>query len=146
MRLANRYLVYLVVGLSPVPLAGCGGGSAPKNDAEAKDSSSLNELGEAYRSYMIAKKKPPQKISDLLAAEAIGGNGVALAKTGNIVVQWGAVLPDTNEEPGGTPSPEILAYGKNVPEEGGYVLLLDRTVKRMTADEFKAAPKAGGGK
>jgi hypothetical protein len=142
----GRFLVTSMLSFAALMLSGCSGGNAPANDAEAKDSTSLSEVGEAYRSYTIAKKKPPQKLGDLLAAEAIGGNGVALAKSGDIVVQWGAVLPDTNEEPGGTSSLEILAYGKAVPEQGGFVLLLDRTVKKMTAEEFKAAPKAGGGK
>lgn len=62
-----------------------------------------------------------------------------------VISSWrgGATLPDTKEEPGQSTAPEILAYGKEVPESGGYVLLLDRTVKKMTAEEFRAAPKAG---
>ncbi|WP_435015750.1 hypothetical protein TA3x_003301 [Tundrisphaera sp. TA3] len=64
-------------------------------------------------------------------------------RNGNIIVQWGATLPDIKEEPGQSTAPEILAYGKDVPEKGGYVLHLDRTVTKMTAEEFKAAPKAG---
>jgi hypothetical protein len=66
-------------------------------------------------------------------------------KQGEIVVQWGAKLPDTGEEPGKVSAPEILAYQKIAPEQGGYVLLLDRTIKKMTADQFKVAPKAGKG-
>ncbi|AMV36268.1 hypothetical protein [Planctomyces sp. SH-PL62] len=58
------------------------------------------------------------------------------------MVIYGAPLPDTKEEGGGSPNEEILAYGKDVPTKGGAVLLLNRTVRRMTADEFKAAPQA----
>jgi hypothetical protein len=37
----------------------------------------------------------------------------------------------------------VLAYETEVPEKGGAVLMQDGTVKTMTADEFKSAPKAG---
>jgi hypothetical protein len=36
----------------------------------------------------------------------------------------------------------VLAYEKNVPNEGGRVLLLNRTIKTMTPEEFKAATRA----
>jgi hypothetical protein len=107
------------------------------------DVSALNEIGENYRMYQIAKKKAPEKVADFAKMETIGGNGLAAVKSGQIVVQWGATLPDTKEEPGGSSSPEVLAYGKDVPSAGGNVLMLDRTIKKMSAEEFKAAPKAG---
>ncbi len=47
--------------------------------------------------------------------------------------------------PQGEPADAVLAYRKTVPEQGGQVLMQDGwTIKSMTADEFKAAPKAGG--
>jgi hypothetical protein len=59
-------------------------------------------------------------------------------KSGELVVQWGA--PQSTE---GEPSDAVLAYGKTGPEQGGPVLLQDGwTIKSMTADEFKTAPKA----
>ena len=37
----------------------------------------------------------------------------------------------------------ILAYVKTVPEQGGNVLMQDSmAINKMTADEFKTAPKA----
>jgi hypothetical protein len=65
---------------------------------------------------------------------------VEMLKSGQLVVQWGAPLA-----PEGTAADAFLAYVKTVPEQGGQVLMLDgRTIKTKTADEFKAAPKAGG--
>ena len=59
-------------------------------------------------------------------------------KSGELVVQWGAPL-----SPQGEPADAVLAYGKTVPEQGGPVLLQDGwAIKSMTADEFRAAPKA----
>jgi hypothetical protein len=65
---------------------------------------------------------------------------VELLKSGQLVVQWGAPLT-----PEGEATDAVLAYLKTVPERGGLVLLQDgRTIKTMTAEELKAAPKAAG--
>ena len=72
--------------------------------------------------------------------------GYEALRNGNIVLRYNAKLPDTDEDPGHAESNEVLAYEKEVPESGGYVLLLNRVVKKMTADEFKAAPMPAGSK
>jgi hypothetical protein len=89
------------------------------------------------------KNKPPEKFADLGSVRAVSGNAYDAVRTGEVVLRYGASLPDTKEEPGGSPSDEVLAYQKQVPEGGGKVLMLNRTVKTMTAEEFKAAKKAG---
>lgn len=135
-------LPWLVAGLFLLNLAGCGE-STPSDPKEADESFALNQVAEGYRVYTIAKKKPPTNIKELTELETLAGNGVEAVRKGDIVVQWGAPLPDTDEEPGHSPSTDVLAYVKDVPDKGGYVLLLNRSVKKMTAEEFKAAPKAG---
>ena len=73
--------------------------------------------------------------------EVNGGNVVyeILGDSGDLIVQWGAPL-----SPEGEAAEAILAYVKTVPEQGGNVLMQDgKTIKKMTADEFKTAPKAG---
>ena len=67
-------------------------------------------------------------------------------RSGSIVLLYNATLPDTDEDPGHAESTEVLAYEKQVPETGGYVLLLNRVIRNMTADEFKAAPRPAGSK
>ena len=67
---------------------------------------------------------------------------MAAIKSKSVVVLYGATLPDVGEEPGKVKSDEILAYETKVPDQGGLVLLLDRTVREMTAEEFKNAKKA----
>jgi hypothetical protein len=126
-------------------VAGCGGQNAPRTPDEW-DQDNLTQVGELYRHYQFTKKKPPQSFADLNAVRTLAGNGYESIRTGNVVLLYGATLPDTGEEPGEAGSDQVLAYRKEVPESGGYVLMLNRSVKKMTAEEFKAAPRPPGSK
>jgi hypothetical protein len=117
--------VAVALGLALIS-SGCGSASRPITENPI-DGVALEDVGEAYRVFTIM----------------LCPTGVRAMKQGEVVVLWGATLPDTGEEPGKADTPEVLAYQKQVPEQGGYVLLLNRTIRKMTADEFKAAPKAG---
>ncbi len=130
-------LSLVLMGLTP----GCGGGS--QGPGAPDESLLLQSFGEDYRMYSISQKRPPRKLDDMKILQTMASPAIAEVRSGNILVEWGATLPDMKEEPGQSMAPEILAYGKEVPEKGGYVLHLDRTVTQMTAEEFKAAPKAG---
>lgn len=134
-----QWLGLVLLGLS----SGCGGGGS-QGDGAPDESTYLQTLAEDYRMYSISKKQPPRKMDDMKILGTNASPAVAEVRNGNIIVQWGATLPDIKEDPGQSTAPEILAYGKDVPEKGGYVLHLDRTVSKMTAEEFKAAPKAAG--
>ncbi|SIO61297.1 hypothetical protein SAMN05444166_6713 [Singulisphaera sp. GP187] len=124
-------------------MSGCGGEGA-QVAGTPDETLNLQSFAEDYRMYSISKKQPPRKMDDMKVLQTMASPAMAEVRNGNILVEWGAALPDTKEEPGQSPAPEILAYGKEVPEKGGYVLHLDRTVSRVTAEEFKAAPKAAG--
>jgi hypothetical protein len=139
-RLLRRYLAWIFcLGLVAV---GCGDSGRPVTKEDMLETS-LNDVGEVYRSFVVMKKRPPQKLKDLTPLEAMSPAGIVALRSGEVVVRFGADLPDTDTEPGKSPSEEILAYEKRVPESGGKVLLLNRTIRTMTSDEFKAAPKAG---
>jgi hypothetical protein len=125
--------------------AGCGGPNRPMTQEEGQQRI-LTQVGEMYRSYQMSKKKPPGKFADFASVRAVAGNGYEAVRSGDVVLLYGATLPDLDEDPGHSESAEILAYMKDVPQNGGYVLLLNRTIKNMTADEFKAAPRPAGAK
>jgi hypothetical protein len=55
------------------------------------------------------------------------------------VVLWGTPLKGEGQT---GKDEEVLAYQKEVPAQGGYVLLSAGTVKKMSASEFQSAPKA----
>ena len=125
--------------------AGCSGTNQPRTvDQVGQDN--LIEVGELYRHYQFTKKKAPQRLSDFNTLRTMGSNGYEALRAGKIVLCYNATLPDTDEEPGQSESNEVLAYEKDAPENGGYVLLLNRKIKKMGADELKAAPRPAGAK
>jgi hypothetical protein len=125
--------------------AGCGETNRPTTPDEAEQAT-LTQVGELCRNYQAMKQKPPQKLADFQLVRSIGGNGFEALNSGRIVLLYNAKLPDLDEDPGHSESSEVLAYMKDVPQSGGYVLVLNRTVKKMTAEEFKAAPRPAGAK
>lgn len=123
--------------------SGCGGPSNhPATSAEVEQTV-LNDVGELYRMYTLQYKKPPAKLGDFAPLERMSPMGLLALKNGEVVVRFGATLPDTGEEPGKGDADEVLAYKKEVPTSGGQVLMLNRTIRTMSADEFKAAKLAG---
>lgn len=133
-------LMAALLGLAAI---GCGPSNRPPTADEAADGLLL-QVGDMYRMYQISHKRPPSKVADFDSARAVAGNAYEALKSGQIVVLYGATMVDLKEEPGPASSDVVLAYEKAVPESGGKVLLLDRHVKTMTAEEFKAAPKPSG--
>jgi hypothetical protein len=100
------------------------------------DEAKLQGVFDMYRHFIKSHEgKPPHKLSDLAnpGYEGISPHAVADLKKGNILVVW-----DVQAKDAGT----VLAYEKQVPTQGGAVLMADGTVRQMTADEFKAANKS----
>ena len=141
----NRLLNFAALGLTGMlglATVGCGNPNQPTPD-DPEAGINLREVGQMYRTYQLAKSKPPTSQKEALSVPSDSGMGSIAVENGDVVVNWGAKLPDLNEGPSDVDTPEVLAYEKQVPTEGGYVLMLNRQIKKMTADEFKAAPQAG---
>jgi hypothetical protein len=124
--------------------AGCGGSNAVPTPAEEQQAK-LRQVGDMYLSCQLAKRKPPTTFADFTSVRSVSGNGYEAVRSGAVVVRYGATLTDTTEEGGNGPGDEVLAYEKDVPEKGGLVLMLNRTTRKMTPEEFKAAKLAGTG-
>ncbi|SIO56679.1 hypothetical protein SAMN05444166_5277 [Singulisphaera sp. GP187] len=138
----RRASVRLFASLTLLGLMGCGSKNVDFTPDQVEESR-LREVSQVLREYQLFNPKPPKSVKDIQASAGSSPGGFELIKSGEVVVCWGASLPDTKEEPGSGDSKEVLAYLKKVPQEGGLVLMLDRTVRNMTAEEFKAAPQAG---
>lgn len=136
-----RASLALMMGLSLCLSAGCGSGNGALPPDEAQEDirkGTLREVGEMLVLYKASKHKPPAKVADLATYEVGFQVGYLRTKEGEVVVAWGAPLKEGDSE-------TILAHEKRAPSEGGYVLMQDgQTVKKLTADEFKSAPKAPG--
>jgi hypothetical protein len=122
--------------------AGCGAGNEPLPQATINDVK-LRDVGELYRVHQINRKVPPKSLKDFAAFGNVTPSAYEAIRGGDVVVRWGATLPDTDEEPSTHSSDEVLAYLKEVPQQGGSVLMLDRSMRTLTADEFKGAKLAG---
>jgi hypothetical protein len=129
----------LVAGIA----SGCGG-DPNKTAEEIALVRPVQDVGELYRMFMLDRKKPPAGVADFLPLQEAHPDACRAVKDGSVVVVWGVNLTDLAQEESKDSHDEVLAYEKKVPDEGGTVLMKDRTIRRMTADEFRAAPKAGG--
>jgi hypothetical protein len=119
-----------------VILAGCSSRPA-QNSPVAFDN--LRDVNDLLHAAAGVTNRAPAKLADLDRHRSMFIHGYEAVKSGNVVVLWGAPLK--GEEDVGKDE-AIVAYEKNVPTEGGYVLLSAGTVKKMTAAEFQSAPKA----
>jgi hypothetical protein len=132
----NCLALTIVLGLA----AGCGSSGGGGSFEEAPDNGeryALVEVGEILRNRLLDTTTPPRSHSDIARYENAGPTAFNKIQKGEIVVLWGA-----NPQPGAPD--KVLAYERQTPQSGGFVLMQDgTTVKKMTAGEFQAAPKAG---
>jgi len=123
-----------IVGLVAVA-AGCGGRRA--NEAEVTSGQqALTELAGVLRLL----PKPPTKVADLAPYRDVAPFGYESVRKGDVVVVWGVAMPGEGDTGKGTT--DVIAYEKDAPTAGGFVLLHNGSVKQMTAAEFQSAPKA----
>jgi hypothetical protein len=92
----------------------------------------LEDIYGLYKAHIEKMKRPPTKLSQLEPWEPLYVNGYAAANEGQIVVVWDQPL---------TAAAAILAYERDTPDSGGYVLFQDGSIRQITAVEFEAAPK-----
>jgi hypothetical protein len=135
MTLARWFVLVASLGLF---LPGCS--SKPKGADVPPDLTLLQEVNSLLHAAAGAAGRQPTKVDDLNRYKSTYPQGYEAVKSGNVVVLWST--PQKGEGDVGKDE-TVLAYEKNVPTEGGYVLLSAGTVKKMTAAEFNAAPKPG---
>lgn len=127
-RIAGSALVAVVCGLA----FGCSDSKPVVSKEPNKDA--LAEVGQMLKSLADEGRKPPAKAAELEPVEPMLPTAGPLLREGTLVYFWGAAFAAGTDQ--------VVAHEKKVPSEGGWVLLQNGTVKEMTADQFKAAPKA----
>jgi hypothetical protein len=127
---------FVVSSLFAFLAPGCGPAQVA-NSPEVYDFGTMEEVAGIYRSAMGVKKKPPAGLADLARSRDMFLNGYKAIEKGDIIVMWGVTpLPEDSA------TDEILAYKSDAETNGGPVLLKNLTMKKMSADAFKSAPKA----
>jgi hypothetical protein len=134
MRRFSGVVVVLVLMLCG-GVCGCGP-SINVSDPTGKDK--LAEVADMLQTVQREKAKPPARREELERVEPLMPQAGPDLRSGDIVYFWGAGLAT-----GGNASSTVLAHEKKVSTEGGWVLMQDGTIKQMSADEFRSAPKAG---
>jgi hypothetical protein len=124
----------VLVGLAAV--AGCSSKTGGTVEELKEAPASLVELNE------ILHGGPATQLSDLEHRKKFGPRGYQAVKNGEVIVLWGVPPKGEGEIEKGA-NQEIVAYEKDVPTSGGYVLFSGGAIKKMTASDFAAAPKAG---
>jgi len=134
-----RVRVLLVI-LFVAATVGCGEPSKrdPNVNYGPSNKDMLIDFGAMLKAYIKENKKAPLRVADFdRYAPAFTGAEEGL-RTKTVVYQWGQpISTDTNA------ASTVLAYEKDAEASGGWGLVQDGNVKKMSADEFKAAPKAG---
>jgi hypothetical protein len=131
MSLVRSVALAVLVGV----LAGC----ASKPAAEALPAVTLLQDVDGLLRAAGGGQRTPGRLAELERHQAVFPRGYAAVKSGEVVVLWGTPLKgegDSGKEE------VVVAYQKNVPSEGGCVLLSAGTVKKMSPAQFNAAPKA----
>lgn len=128
------------LAVAALMIVGCGSPQA-ENSPEVFENHALGEVADMYDVYIQAKSKPPKNLKELHAMFSEGySSTLEQIRTGQIIVFWDVALnPDRSADS----ADEVLAYFKDVPENGGFVLMKNRSVNKMTPEQFQAAPKAG---
>lgn len=124
-------------------VAGCSSSTNSGGSGTPGNADLLHEVKGLISAYSGETKHGPRSADVLTKYEQGFPLGMNAIRKGDIVVVWGVKMI-VEEGSGGTQggTTDIIAYEKKVPTEGGSVLLHNGTVRTMTADEFKAAPKA----
>ena len=110
-------------------------GCSKTPEAAGPEVSILRDVDGMIRMANGKKITKPQELTQFENSFPVGTKSV---KSGDIIVLWGVKM--ANEDGSGATG-ELVAYEKKVPSEGGYVLLQDGNVKKLTPAEFEAAPK-----
>jgi hypothetical protein len=136
MSLWRRAAVVLMAALLAV---GC---SFTRNPGEQKEPGREDELREVAELLTLAsgQGRGYDKPADLARYAEGFPLGYRAVVSGAIVIVPGATMPGEGERGG---SEAVVAYEKDVPVQGGLVLLHNRTIKKMSPAEWQAAPRAG---
>lgn len=135
-RLAGLMAVILALAIS---LPGCSGGAGVQQKSTGPTAADgLANLRDLFRQAAEGKVRLPTSAADFAAVEPFYPVAGPFVLSGAISCSWGAGLAS-----GGDAATRLLAWEKAAATDGGWAMFQDGTIRQLTADEFKTAPKAG---
>ena len=123
--------------LLPLALAALAGCGAKYEKVVIEPNQPLEDIKLLVDRHVFMKHKPPARLQDLNPYEPEGPIGYRALTRGTCILVYGV---GTSQAP--ADADKVLAYEAEASANGGYVLMQDGTVKKMTAAEFQSAPKA----
>jgi serine/threonine protein kinase/formylglycine-generating enzyme required for sulfatase activity len=109
-----------------------------KSNLKLERKQALYAIGIAYHEYSEKHRKAPGKADDLQPFLAKNDAAWKTLGDGTLTFTYGVNLFDIMKDA----SKYVLAYDKDTPKDGGWVLMADGFVKEVSAAEFKALPMA----
>ena len=135
-RVATLITVAVVAAGGFAVLPGCGGRGGRPQAAAGDADMGLVDLKAFLEGAKAGKLKTTRADAlPVIQAQHMAAD-YALGK-GDIVFQWGTALADGPEA-----AKRLVAFQKVAEKEGGWALFQDGSIRRITAAEFAAAPKA----
>jgi hypothetical protein len=127
----------ILVASAAVAFAGCRKTREHTEDETDPQHYALFEIGYLLDLHANSKGKGAEKLADLKPYQDGYPNGFDALEKGTCVVVWGV-------DPRKKDANAVMAYQKEAPAQGGFVLMGNKKIKKMTADEFNAAYKPKG--
>jgi hypothetical protein len=126
----------MLAGTLLLAAAGCGGGGGQDEGMTKKE---LADIGLLYRQFCATNPdKGPSRAEDLEPFAAQGKDGYDALKAYKYVFIWHAPM---NAVLAAGKDKVVLAYEKGVPLRGGWVVLGNDSVVKMTPEEYQKSPK-----
>jgi len=128
----------VVAALVLMAAVGCSGGAAVQDKAAGPTAADgLANLRDLFRQAAAGKATLPKSAAEFAAVEPFYPVAGPFVLSGEIACAWGAGLKS-----GPDSAARLLAWEKAAPTDGGWAMFQDGTIRKVTADEFKAATKA----
>ena len=86
--------------------------------------------------------KPPTKIQELAQHESMFPKAYQAVKSGEVAVLWGTPMMDEGDAASGKAG-MLVAHEKTASSAGGWVLMTNGQVKKVSSGEFESLPKGG---
>lgn len=129
----KHLLTWMILSTSLLCFIGCSGAKSVQGDDALRQA--LLDFAQFLQALPSDGVKPPKKMAEFLPREPMAPIASEYLQNGKLVYIWGSGLSPDGQK--------IIAYEKAVETTGGWVLLENGTVEKMSSEAFSAAPKAG---